>query len=61
MRISVTFAKEVEEVPICCAKCPLALACDEMLPGIIKRNGMEWTEAAMTRRIKACPMKVEEE
>lgn len=61
MKISVTFAKEVEELPACCSKCPLVLACDSMMPGITKRQGMEWTKAAMTRRIKACPMKIEEE
>lgn len=61
MKISVTFTAEVEEIPTCCAKCPLVLACDSMMSGITKNKGMEWTVAAMKRRIKSCPMKVEEE
>ena len=61
MKISVTVTKEVGELPVCCSKCPLAVVCDSFLPGITKNHGMEWSKAAMTRRIKACPMKIEEE
>lgn len=61
MKISVTVTKEVEELPACCSKCPLADVCDSFLSGITKNHGMEWSKAATTRRIKACPMKIEEE
>lgn len=60
MKISVTITKEVEEMPSSCSKCPFDSVCASFLPGITKNRGMEWTKAAMTRRIKACPMKIEE-
>lgn len=61
MKISVTFTKDVDKVPECCSKCMFGDVCDIFLRGLTKNGGMQWTKAAMTRRHKLCPMKIEGE
>ena len=58
MKASVTFTREIDEVPTSCHKCPFVDACDTMIHGITKR-GYQWTVAATKRRVKGCPLKVE--
>ena len=60
MRATVTFTKDIESIPTSCSVCPFVDACDGAIHGITKRGGMEFTAVASRRRIKACPMTVDE-
>lgn len=60
MKATITFEKEIEKIPESCAKCPFVEICDEVLHGITKSGGMQFTKAATQRRIKGCPLKVSE-
>jgi len=59
MKATVTFERDIEEMPENCTKCPFVDACDVMIHGITK-SGNRWTVAATRGRIKKCPLKVEE-
>lgn len=60
MRATVTFEREVEQLPKSCSVCPFVDACDRMIGGITKRGGMEFTAKAARGRVKGCPIKVRE-
>lgn len=60
MRATVSFEKEIKELPESCAKCPFVDICDSAIPTITKRGGMEFTVAAMRGRVRSCPLKVEQ-
>ena len=61
MKATVTFTKEIEAVPTRCMDCPFVNICDQALPGITKRGGMQFTVSATRKRHKNCPLKVENE
>lgn len=56
MIVTVTFKREVEQLPKSCSVCPFVDACDRMIDGITKRGGMEFTVRATRGRVKGCPI-----
>ena len=58
--VTFTFTHELDELPRSCSECPFGDVCASVAPfRLTKGGGVEWTKAAMTRRHKMCPMKVE--
>lgn len=63
MKATVTVSRTVgiEKVPETCHVCPFSDICDLFVGKLTKSDGIEWTKSAMTRRLRKCPMKIEEE
>ena len=59
MKASVTFERDIEELPKSCNVCPFCDICGNAMWGIFKKGGMEFTVAATRRRVPECPIKVE--
>lgn len=60
MKATVTFEKEIKELPENCTRCPFVDICASAIPSITKRGGMEFTAAAIRGRVKGCPLKFEQ-
>lgn len=60
MIATVSFTQNIDSMPKSCSKCPFCDLCDGRVAKLTKKDGVEWTRAAVERVSHHCPMKIEQ-